>query len=94
MPKKFKKNLAQCIKAIFKNNGDMEDYLKKIMTLDSSSFSFGLNRITGRIKDNAENKRYLIYKRNWENESYKRYLAYHCLALISEYILLLASTNS
>lgn len=94
IPKEKRKNLAACIRAIFKNNADMEDYLKKIMTLDSSSFNFGLERITCQIKDNAENKRYQIYKRNWENDAFKKYIFYHCVALLAEYILILIGTKS
>jgi hypothetical protein len=72
----------------------MEAYLKKIMTLDSSSYNFGLKRVTGQINDNAEAKRYSIYKRKWENEAYQKHIAYHCLALAAEFFLLLLSTTS
>jgi hypothetical protein len=47
IPPKKSRILASCIRDIFKNGGEMEEYLKKIMTLDSSSYNFGLKALTG-----------------------------------------------
>lgn len=80
-PKSFivkdrKSNLTMFIQKIFKNETKlMDSFVKKIMTLDSSSLIFGLDWLTCNIKDNAENKRYKIYKRTWEAISHRKFIS-------------------
>lgn len=59
-------NPGSFIRRIFKGDRRIESELKKIMTLNTSSYNLGMNKWTCRISDKANNKRYNIFKRGWD----------------------------
>lgn len=95
IPRERKTNISNFIRKIFEGEGHLMDgFLKKILTLDTNSFSFGLDWITNRIKDSAEHKRFKIFRRVFEYKSYRNFIAMLLVIEFLDFFFILASTDS
>jgi hypothetical protein len=87
--------LSTFIRGIFKaQETQMDEYVKKMMTLETSNYSFGLNEWTCDINDNAENKRYMIFKRTWEMSLYQKFFTIYWISEFFEFLALVFFTSS
>lgn len=76
-------NLGSFIRRVFKGDSYMENSLKMIMTLETSTFGLGLNKYSCRIQDNANRKRYQIFTRSQNMVNHRIAYSIFCLSSIS-----------
>lgn len=94
IPKIKREELSLKIRRIFKNSNFMDDFVKKIISLENSLYSFGVSRIYCRILDTAENKRYQIHKRGWEVDYYRDFIGLFLAITILEMVFVMIVSDS